>query len=447
MRKRSRIGVVRWLGALAGWTAWCLAAMAAAPSSVLAERLGPYDYPFVDPVLATVVATPAAYQPRGLPDLLGEDVLERRWVEPFPERTAPPVFWYAYPGVEVGLARQKREAPLIVVISGTGGSARSLTTVNLAQALYYGGYHVLTIPSPTSLDFIVQGSETGVPGRQRDDARDLYRVIQLALSEVRGQVRWSAIHLAGFSLGAMNAAFIAELDAREGKIGFDKVLLLNPPVNLSHSAAILDGMFEKILGDQPGAFRAYLDAMVERFAPIYLGSNGQVDLSGDYLYRIFRVLQPTNEDLESLVGVVFRLAGATIAFAADVRSRSGYVVPSDAELGATAPLGDFSTVATALTFRDYIEGLFVPYFQRTDPSYTLERAIREESLISIEGYLRSARNVALLTNEDDIILGEGDLAYLEQLFGDRATIYPTGGHGGNLNQYEVVERLNTYFRS
>ena len=50
--------------------------------------------------------------------------------------------------------------------ASVGGSARSLTSVILANALYYGGYHVLTIPSPTSLDFIVKGSETGVPGRQ-----------------------------------------------------------------------------------------------------------------------------------------------------------------------------------------------------------------------------------------------------------------------------------------
>ena len=58
----------------------------------------------------------------------------------------------------------------------------------------------------------------------------------------------------------------------------------------------------------------------------------------------------------------------------------------------------------------------------------------------------TARNVALITNEDDIILAPGELHYLEQVFGDRATIYPTGGHCGNFTQHEYVDRINAYFR-
>jgi pimeloyl-ACP methyl ester carboxylesterase len=424
-----------------------LAVLAASAPAAQAERLGAYDYPFVDPFLATVVATPRAYQPPGLVDLENTRLLESRWIEPFPGRETPPVFWYEYPGVEIGLAKQKGRAPLVVVISGTGGSAYSLTSVNVAEALYFGGYHVLTVPSPTSLGFIVKGSTTGVPGRARDDARDLYRLIELALAKIGGELDWSAVHLLGYSLGGMNAAFLAELDARERRIGFGKVLMMNPPVSLFNSTRILDGMFQKYLGGQPGAFRAYLDAVVSRLSPIYIASTGPVDLSGESLYRIFRVIEPTDEDLETLVGVVFRLAGANLAFAADVLTHSGYLVPADARLGATASLSDYVTVASALTFQDYAEGLFVPYFQRTDPSYTLERAIREESLHSIEGFLRGARNVALFTNEDDIILAPGELEYLESVFGERrATIYPTGGHTGNYTQYQYVERLNAYFR-
>jgi hypothetical protein len=423
-----------------------LAAAIVAPSVADAERLGAYDFPFVDPVLATVVATPLANRPVGFPDLQRDRKLERHWVQPFPDRATPRVTWYEYPGVAYGLARQAGRAPLVVVIAGTGGSAFSLTAVELANALYFGGYHVLTIPSPTSLDFIIRGSETGVPGRNRDDARDLYRVIQLALADIRGRVDWSEINLTGLSLGGMNTAYVAELDSRERKIGFRKVLLLNPPVSLFNSTRILDGMFERYLGDKPGAFRAYLDALVTRFADIYVKSEGPPDFDSDFVYRIYRTIEPTNEDLETLVGVTFRLSAATIAFAADIMSRSGYMVASDAQLGTTAPLGEYAAVASALSFGDYIRGLYVPFFARTDPSYTLERAIQTESLKSIEGFLSTARNVALFTNEDDVILAKGELEYLERVFGDRATVFPTGGHCGNFTQHQFVDRLNAYFR-
>ena len=50
-----------------------------------------------------------------------------------------------------------------------------------------------------------------------------------------------------------------------------------------------------------------------------------------------------------------------------------------------------------------------------------------------------------MTNRDDMILGEGDIAFLEKTFGERATIYPTGGHCGNLSYRENVETMLEFF--
>lgn len=36
-------------------------------------------------------------------------------------------------------------------------------------------------------------------------------------------------------------------------------------------------------------------------------------------------------------------------------------------------------------------------------------------------------------NADDPILGPGDLGYLRRTFGSRLTVYPYGGHCGNLD--------------
>ena len=52
-----------------------------------------------------------------------------------------------------------------------------------------------------------------------------------------------------------------------------------------------------------------------------------------------------------------------------------------------------------------------------------------------------------MTNADDIILAPGQLEWLEQVFGDRATIFPYGGHCGNYLERQFVEEMNRFFLS
>jgi len=48
-------------------------------------------------------------------------------------------------------------------------------------------------------------------------------------------------------------------------------------------------------------------------------------------------------------------------------------------------------------------------------------------------------------NADDIILGPGDLGFLRKTFGDRLTVYPHGGHCGNLNYRVNANAMLEFF--
>jgi hypothetical protein len=48
-------------------------------------------------------------------------------------------------------------------------------------------------------------------------------------------------------------------------------------------------------------------------------------------------------------------------------------------------------------------------------------------------------------NADDILLSADDLQFLEGVFGDRARIYPTGGHCGNLAYKDNIAYLIDFF--
>ena len=96
-------------------------------------------------------------------------------------------------------------------------------------------------------------------------------------------------------------------------------------------------------------------------------------------------------------------------------------------------------------FEDYFKENFVPYFQQKDASVTEEKLKKMLTLTNIEDYLRNAKKIGLMHNEDDIIMEPGEVAYLEELFGPRAKIFPTGGHCGNMNHQDAVKFIVSFF--
>jgi len=54
------------------------------------------------------------------------------------------------------------------------------------------------------------------------------------------------------------------------------------------------------------------------------------------------------------------------------------------------------------------------------------------SLREVKPLIEKNPAIFLMHNLDDILISPEDIVYLEKIFGDRAIIYPYGGHLGNL---------------
>jgi pimeloyl-ACP methyl ester carboxylesterase len=398
----------------------------------------------LDALTYTVRRTPPAERIQVRPLERDRNVFVGR-VQPFPGRRIPDVFWYDSAGMSYGLVYQKARSPLVFLIAGTGGSFNTDTNKLLAQTLYQEGFHVLGFPSPTHPNFIINASETGIPGRMADDARDLYRVMRMAYEQVKDRIDISTVYLAGYSLGGTHAAWVAKLDEQEGAIGFDKALLLNPSVNLYNSVATLDAMYDRHVADDPQAAQAIIDRVFTRFAEVYTREQ-DVSFDGDFLYRAYEEFQPGVEALETLIGTSFRYSLVNLAFTADVMSKGGYMVPPDAALGSSTSLTNFFKHALRKSFVDYLDGLYLPYFQRLEPELTRERAIFEAGLQPLEGWLAGNPRIGVLTNRDDIILRPDEVAWLEHTFGSRAVVLADGGHCGNYQRRDFADALVRFFR-
>jgi hypothetical protein len=396
-----------------------------------------YFYPFVNPFEATVLPLPAAYQVT-----LPEEIPRKEFLlKVFPDRMIPEVFWYQK-GLLCSLAYQDRKAPLLFIIAGTGAHYASPNMISLQKIFFQAGFHVICITSPTHMNFVVNAT-TGMPGNTPEDAKDLYRVMELANDYARKRVEISGYALTGYSLGGIESAFLAKLDEERKSFNFDRVLLINPPVDVYHSVTLLDGYFRD---NVPGGedhfvdwFRDVLEKMAER-------SKGfeRVELTSEFIYKLYRYYPPREDRLALLVGTSFRMDSGNLAFTVDVMNGGGYIVPKNVRLTATTSLTGYALTSYHTSFVDYFNEWFLPFYQRREPGLTRDALIERASLRSIEAYLKNSPKIGLLHNEDDIIMEPGEVDYLHGVFGDRARIFPTGGHCGNMSHPDAVRFMTSF---
>lgn len=399
-----------------------------------------YDYPISNGYEATVVGTPMMY----MAPVPMEIKVKNLSLKVFKDRKTPKIFWYT-DKFKYSLAYQKERAPLIFIIAGTGAAYDSSKMKYLQRAFFQAGFHVISLTSPIHPNFIVTASKTMVPGHIMEDAEDLYRVMELSYEQVKDKLIVSGFHLTGYSLGAAEAAFVSKLDEERKFFNFQKVLMINPPVNLFNSVEILDQMLVENIPGGLDNMDAFLDRFFQKLS-VYYKENNKIDFSDpDLLYDMYNRFQPEDTTLEALIGISFRLSAGNMIFTSDVMNNAGYIVPQTAKLATSSSLTNFGIVAYQTGFMDYFNEFFYPYFKRRNPALTKDELIMEASLEKIENYLKSTDKIALMHNQDDIILKPGEIDFFKQVFGDRATIYPNGGHCGNMMYSQFVANMINFF--
>lgn len=400
-----------------------------------------YSYPITEPFEATVIGTPDALRHQF------EEEKPRRVrgfeLDVFPNRSVPPLF-QPWRRLAFTLTYHDQPSPLIFVIAGTGGSHRAATAKFLRRVFYQAGFHVITLSSPTSYEFIAAASETRYPGLSAEDAGDLYRVMQLALQRATDIVTVTDTYLTGYSLGGLHAAFVSHRDTQEGAIGFRKVLLLNPPVNLYTSASILDDLVSS--DPRMKNAHAFFNALFEKFTQ-YFKENGTISLDDEaFLFKFQESKQSlTRQELMALVGAAFRVTSAGLVFTVDALNQTGYVVEKGQYLTLGTPLEQYFKRSLWWRFTDYFERLLIPYWKRRYPTESRENLIERISLTTLRDYLEVADNIGVISNADEIILTPEDIRFITNTFGTRAKVFPHGGHLGNVQHRDYVAYMLSFF--
>jgi len=395
-----------------------------------------YGYPYRDPYIATVTAA-----------ILDGDALAQRpkreviHLPGLPGRDAVPLL-EGRGDLSVALYRQGRPAPLLFILSGIGTNPYFGLATFFAGLFYREGFHVIILPSPMSWNFALAASRSGAPGYAPEDARDLYEVMQSLLPVLRSRygVETTGINFLGASLGALEGAYLSVIDAQEHKIGIERFLLVNPPLDLSYALAKVDGwdaFQEKFGKDRSRRIVAKALGIVESFS----GEKRDDRAVFDRLARAFAGF--TTEELQYLIAEDLQSLLPELAYVTEAL-HDQHVLTAPRDEGRMR-----LQEAKALTFSDYSQKIAVPLWrlQAAEPYADPESFWKRGSLAPILEQLRGYSHVHVMHNADDFIARRASIEALKDALGDQMTLYPYGGHLGNLWYPENREYVLGFFRT
>jgi hypothetical protein len=387
-------------------------------SSIEAEE---YKYPYRDPYIAT--ATTAILSDDGATPRVNSEVVH---VPGLPGRNKLPSL-EGRGEVSIALYRQNRPAPLIFILAGIGSTPYFGVAPYLASLFYREGAHIVILPSPMSWNFALAASRSGAPGFAPDDARDLYEVMQKSLATLRERydLTITGISFMGVSLGALQGAYLSVVDDDERKIGIAKYLLVNPPVDLFYAVRKLDewnALQDKFGRDKSQAIVAKAIAIVESF------SEERRDDPAVFDRLAKRFAGFTTEELQFLIAENLQSQLSELVYVTQVLHDQKVL---------SAPKGQMRRrlqEAKDFTFTDYNEKIAVPLWRlhAREPEAVLETFINRGSLGRILDRLQGNSKVHITHNADDFLAERKSIEDLKDALGDKMTLYPYGGHLGNL---------------
>ena len=409
-------------------TTWFLSS-----SSVEAQD---YKYPYQDPYLATV--TTAILNDDGITPRFKSQIVH---VPGLPGRNQMPSL-EGRGELSISLYRQNRPAPLLFILSGIGSNPYFGVATYLANLFYQQGFHIVILPSPMSWNFALSASRSGAPGYAPADARDLYQVMQKSLPVLRDRynVRITAINFLGVSLGALEGAYLSVIDGEERKVGIEKYLLLNPPLDLSYALKKVDAwhqLRDKFGSDQAKTIVGKAIAVVESFSQERRDDPAVFDRFAKKFAGFSR------EELQFLVSEDVQTLLPELVYVTQViHDKSILTVSKDQRRKRLEEAKD-------VTFIDYNEKIALPLWrlQAADPQADLAGFMERGSLGAILDRLRNNPKVHIMHNADDIFVDKGSIDELKEAMGDQMTLYPYGGHLGNLWYSENKEEILRVFRT
>ncbi|AYZ73941.1 serine/threonine protein kinase [Fusobacterium necrophorum] len=384
------------------------------------------SYPFPNPYDATIIGS-SMIMMQGV----SEKIPKKNYEIPTKKQGELPENLWNHHKFRFSLVKQKQKAPLIFLLAGTGSDYNSRRMELFQRILYDAGFHIISISSQMTVNFITSASSFHVPGLLEKDSKDMYEIMKKAYQLVEKEIEVSDFFLTGYSLGATNAAFLSKLDEKEQFFNFKRVFMVNPAVNLYSSARQLDQYLNQVTGNEVSNLEKMLEALLMKVKEE--AKNEYTGLTSEGIYQYFQGNHFSDLQKAALVGLAFRINAIDLNYVSDLLAKTGVYTKVDEQIKKFSPMLSYFVKIKFADFGSYVDKIALPHYQeKLGAAYSKEKLIVESSLHGIEDYLKHSPKIVAVTNEDELILSKEDLSFLRNTMGNRVFVYSKGGHCGNM---------------
>ena len=318
---------------------------------------------------------------------------------------------------------QPGSANVVYIVPGLGGHRLGQGSLALAELVVKNGFSAVVVSSPFNSEFMENASTSALPAYLPVDGHDLH----VALTEIDHRLHQLFPHrlgnraLMGYSMGALESLFIAAAAPtnRDPLIKFDRFVAINTPVRLIHGMAKLDEFYGAPL-EWPTAERVTnLDNTFLKVAALSRSTlTPQTSLPFDAIESKF------------LIGMTFRFILRDVIYSSQRRQNQGvlhHAIHNFRREPAYQEIMQYS-------YQDYFKQFATPYYQTKGLAQPVATTLEQAGdLRTYAAGLRANADVRVIVNQNDFLLEDADLAWLQTTFEtNRLTVFPQGGHLGNL---------------
>ena len=344
---------------------------------------------------------------------------------------------------------QKKPAPLVCYLPGLGSYRLDRSTLAYADMLYRRGYSVVTFSNPFQQEFMDHGSTMAIPGYGPADCDDVINALRLVLADLRKRKgdKITGTSLSGVSYGGYFTLMIAAREAAGelNGLSFDRYVAVEPPTSLADALEDLDDLFNAPLNWPAVERRQRMQDAI--YKALYFAAQGReksddntqssaqngLDVSGNIPLSL--------DESRFLIGLAFRYTLMSAIVDSQRRDNLG-VLKVDPDRFVRQP--SYREIRR-ISYAEYMDRFMVPYLVKTGRGTNREALLAATDLTRAAASLTNNPKVRVQVCEDDFLLNRADFKWFRSTFGTNATIYPTGGHLGNLHVTAVQEALVRQF--
>jgi hypothetical protein len=220
--------------------------------------------------------------------------------------------------------------------------------------------------------------------------------------------------------------FLAANGASNGLplLKFQRYVAIDAPVRLRYAVTNLDQYYEAPLAWPAGERAVDIENVLLKVAALTAQSPAQrADLPFNGIESKF------------LIGLSFRLTLRDILFSSQFRHNQG-ILQQPIEKSRRQAVYD---EILKFSFRDYVDKFVTPYDATRGIDLKNQDVVRRGTdLTTYTTELQANPDIRLILNRNDFLLADEDVAWVESTFApSQVTLFPDGGHLGNLNQPAV----------